>query len=34
MFEYLPERPLEPPEGKPIAYCDYSGGHVYGGQTG
>ena len=22
MFEYLPERPLEPPEEKPIAYCD------------
>ena len=29
MFEYLPERPLEPPEEKPIAYCDYCGGEIY-----
>ena len=33
MFEYLPERPLEPPEEKPIAYCDYCGGEIYEGET-
>ena len=33
MFEYLPERPLEPPEDKPIAYCDYCGGEIYEGET-
>ena len=25
----VPERPLEPPEDKPIGYCDCCGGEVY-----
>ena len=33
MFEYLPERPIEPPEEKSIAYCDYCGGEIYEGET-
>ncbi len=33
MFEYLPERPLEPPEDTPVAYCDYCGGEIYEGEV-
>lgn len=29
----VPERPLEPPEDRPVDYCDCCGGEVYGGDT-
>ena len=29
----VPERPLEPPEDKPVGYCGFCGGEVYGGDT-
>lgn len=32
MFEYIPERPLEPPEDKIYGYCDYCGGEIYEGE--
>lgn len=32
MFEYLPERPLEPPEDKIFGYCAHCGGEIYEGE--
>lgn len=29
----VPERPLEPPEDKPVSYCGFCGGEVYEGDT-
>lgn len=29
----VPERPLEPPEEKPVAYCGCCSGEIYAGDT-
>ena len=32
MFNYLPERPLEPPEDVIVGYCNQCGGEIYEGE--
>lgn len=32
MFNYLPERPLEPSEDVIVGYCDQCGGEIYEGE--
>lgn len=32
MFNYIPERPLEPPEDIIVGYCDQCGGEIYEGE--
>ena len=29
----VPERPLEPPEEKPVAHCDFCDGEIYEGEA-
>ena len=31
MFDYIPERPIDPPEPDPIGYCPYCGQEIYKG---
>lgn len=33
MFEYVPERPLDPPEDAVADYCGHCGGEIYQGET-
>lgn len=32
MGDFIPERPLEPPEDKIFGYCDHCGGEIYEGE--
>ena len=32
MYNFIPERPLDPPEDKVFCYCDHCGGEIYDGE--